>query len=95
MSRQKGPPMTDDLEQRLREARPICNHSANAGLCHEAADEIARLRAENERLRAGLRMAILGMTCRNGDAHYCPNCDNTTFAAREAAGEALKGSRHE
>jgi hypothetical protein len=40
--------MTDDLERRLREARPICNHSANAGLCHEAADEIARLRAENE-----------------------------------------------
>lgn len=31
-------------------------------------------------------------TCRrDDDAHYCPNCDNTTYEAREQVRTALKG----
>lgn len=42
-----------DIEQRLREAHPISQQYANGSkILLEAADEIARLQAENEALRA-------------------------------------------
>lgn len=54
--------------------------------------------AEIERLREALREAADAMTCgpdKHGDnpAHYCPNCDNTSFNAR-ANIRALLGGDH-
>jgi hypothetical protein len=46
--------MTDDLEQRLRRYRSITRRG-HPSICDEAADAIARLRAENEALREALR----------------------------------------
>lgn len=45
-----------------------------------------------EELVGALRKAEAAMTCRGDDAHYCPNCDNTTFSAREEIRTIL--SRH-
>jgi len=51
--------MTDDLERRLRVVIPYEGKSTVAFLCHEAADEIARLRAENEALKRAAVTAVL------------------------------------
>lgn len=41
-------------------------------------------------LEAALRMVDIGLTCRDGDsAHYCPNCDNSTYRLREMVRTAL------
>ena len=55
--------------------------------------------AEVERLREALGEAADAMTCgpdKHGDnpAHYCPNCDNTSFNAR-ANIRALLGGDHD
>ena len=50
--------MTDDLERRLRESAQMTRDDvfqAEPDLLDEAADEIARLRAENEALREALK----------------------------------------
>jgi hypothetical protein len=57
-------------------------------------EHIAEAQAENAKLREALERAELAMTCRNGDAHYCPNCDNTTFNAREEVRTALTETSH-
>jgi hypothetical protein len=58
-----------------------------AALLVSMADEV-------ERLREALREAERDMTCgERDDAHYCPNCDNTSFKAREAIRRALTGEQ--
>jgi anion-transporting ArsA/GET3 family ATPase len=51
--------MTSDIVERLRTWDDIYRHGARPGgdLLAEAADEIERLRAENDGLRAALRLA--------------------------------------
>ena len=46
-----------------------------------------------ERLEAALEAAAAAMTCRrDDDAHYCPNCDNSLYEARDKARAALSAS---
>ena len=62
-----------------------------------ARHRLAALEAQASRiaeLEAGLRTAERDMTCRNDDAHYCPNCDNSSFNAR-AKIRTLLGDREE
>lgn len=64
--------MTDDLMKRLREG---AYYEYDTALMKEAADEIERLRTENARLRAALRViAKLEMQTIALDALY-PNTD--------------------
>jgi hypothetical protein len=49
----------------------------------------ADLRAENEALREVLGRIDALLTCGDGRDHYCPNCDNSTFEAREAVRQAI------
>lgn len=83
--------MTDDLERRLRESVTYAYiPTAVRGRLAEAADELARLRAENEALREAVKIAL---TCtpsaRNGEVIY--DCGNPW----EILSTALEGSRHE
>lgn len=78
-------------------ARRLCLEAADVLEALEgwAVERVAEAQAENAKLRKALERAELAMTCRNGGAHYCPNCDNTTFNAREEVRTALTGTSHE
>ena len=54
------------------------------------------LEARIARLEAGLREAEQDMTCGvriADDAHYCPNCNNSSYDARARIRAALAGSK--
>lgn len=58
-----------------------------------AAAEMSALRRENERLRDTLHTAERDLHCRGQeDAHYCPNCGNGLWDARERIRAALAQS---
>ena len=61
-------------------------HILAADQLDEAAAALTSLSAQLGEAREVLEDAVAGMTCRkDDDAHYCPNCDNTTYDARERA----------
>lgn len=52
-------------------------------------DENVSLIVENERLRAALERAEQDLSCRDGNGHYCPNCDRSGFDTLQAIRAAL------
>ena len=63
-----------------------------ASLCEAAERAESALAAANERergLREALQAAADSMTCRDDAAHYCPNCDRSSYKARDDARAAL------
>ena len=58
--------------------------------------QLDELRAGNERLRTALQNAADAMTCHGDDkACYCPNCDNSFYAARDEVRKVLGATSHE
>lgn len=47
------------------------------------------LKAENERYRTALERAERDLSCRDGNGHYCPNCDRSGFDTLQAIRTAL------
>lgn len=92
---------TDDLERRLREYRPTneWGDGVHHVICDEAADEIARLRAENEALKRAAVTAALPLEALllvgNVREQHSPELWEGIEEGAQAVRTALKGSRHE
>jgi hypothetical protein len=90
--------MTDDLERRLRRYRSVMR-GGHPSICDEAADEIARLRAENEALKRAAVTAVLPLEALllvgNVREQHSPELWEGIGEGAQAVRAALKGSRHE
>jgi hypothetical protein len=108
--RTQPPADTDGLVGRLRAPDRWDAHyysqgfgtSNNLSAPFEAATALTTARAHIEALlrvvdegREALEQAAEDMTCRGDGAHYCPNCDRSTFAARERARAYLATDKQE
>jgi hypothetical protein len=96
--------MTDDLERRLRGWRTPLERNDEEQfylrqLLDEAADEIARLRAENEALKRAAVTAVLPLEALllvgNVREQHSPELWEGIGEGAQAVRAALKGSRHE
>lgn len=83
--------MTSEMVEKLRYGK---NVESWWELGAQAADELERLTSAIERKDAALRKLDEALTCRrDDDAHYCPNCDNSLYSAREIARAALEPTK--
>jgi hypothetical protein len=88
------PEAMDDLKERLMrkaEHKSEVQHMPESSTLEgKALAYIEALEQHVSELEEALRRADEAMTCRrDDDAHYCPNCDNSLYEARDKIRAAL------